>query len=190
MEKKLFDALVSSMDEMVAIESGHVEPVPDHVHRHVLFIRKHAGMKLVECRVNELGLTRTETQMVRLCDLIFNLFIGIELNYQEALRMFKHRRGDVKPSHSFDKLLKEAKEINRRIAQGHLLPVYQIWPHSKQTDFVALVRMHQCALTNITEERYDELKRERCKCRKLQNIYFKYAFNVRTQGELFHSQGY
>lgn len=52
MEKKLFDALVSSMEEMVAIENGQSVPAPENVHRYVLpdvkAIRKHAGMKQAE----------------------------------------------------------------------------------------------------------------------------------------------
>lgn len=49
MEKKLFDALINSMQEMVAIESGQIQPAAENVHRHhlpdVKAIRKHAGMK-------------------------------------------------------------------------------------------------------------------------------------------------
>lgn len=52
MEKKLFDALVSSMEEMIAIENGQTEPIAENVHRHALpdvkAIRKHAGMKQAE----------------------------------------------------------------------------------------------------------------------------------------------
>lgn len=52
MENKLFDALVSSMEEMVAIENGQSEPAPENVHRHALpdvkAIRKHAGLKQAE----------------------------------------------------------------------------------------------------------------------------------------------
>lgn len=52
MEKKLFDSLLRSMEEMVAIENGELEPAPENVHRHVLpdvkAIRKHAGMKQAE----------------------------------------------------------------------------------------------------------------------------------------------
>ncbi|HDK6616373.1 TPA: transcriptional regulator [Klebsiella variicola] len=49
MEKKLFDALINSMEEMVTIESGLIQPAAENVHRHSLpdvkAIRKHAGMK-------------------------------------------------------------------------------------------------------------------------------------------------
>ncbi|MFL4366902.1 NadS family protein [Enterobacter asburiae] len=52
MEKKLFDALNNSMEEMVAIESGQIQPAAENVHRHPLpdvkAIRKHAGMKHAE----------------------------------------------------------------------------------------------------------------------------------------------
>lgn len=52
MEKNLFDALVSSMGEMVAIENGQREPMPENVHRHALpdvkAIRKHSGLKQAE----------------------------------------------------------------------------------------------------------------------------------------------
>ena len=49
MDKNLFADLVSSMEEMVAIEKGEVIPAPENVHRHALpdvkAIRKHAGLK-------------------------------------------------------------------------------------------------------------------------------------------------
>ncbi|EET2715035.1 helix-turn-helix domain-containing protein [Escherichia coli] len=49
MEKKLFDDLVSSMAEMVAIEKGNITPAPENIHRHTLpdvkAIRKSSGMK-------------------------------------------------------------------------------------------------------------------------------------------------
>ncbi|HBC1013068.1 TPA: helix-turn-helix domain-containing protein [Escherichia coli] len=52
MEKKLFDDLINSMEEMVAIENGQVLPAAKNVHRHTLpdvkAIRKHAGMKQAE----------------------------------------------------------------------------------------------------------------------------------------------
>ncbi|EAO3465136.1 helix-turn-helix domain-containing protein [Salmonella enterica] len=52
MEKKLFDALINSMEEMVAIESGQIQPAVENVHRHTLpdvkAIRRHAGMKQAE----------------------------------------------------------------------------------------------------------------------------------------------
>lgn len=52
MEKELFNILVRSMEEMVAIENGDLVPAPENVHRHVLpdvkAIRKHAGMKQAE----------------------------------------------------------------------------------------------------------------------------------------------
>ncbi|EAQ1150839.1 transcriptional regulator [Salmonella enterica] len=52
MEKKLFDALINSMEEMVAIESGQIQPAAENVHRHTLpdvkAIRRHAGMKQAE----------------------------------------------------------------------------------------------------------------------------------------------
>ncbi|HAM3921906.1 TPA: helix-turn-helix domain-containing protein [Escherichia coli] len=52
MEKKLFDALINSMEEMVAIENGQIQPVEENIHRHTLpdvkAIRKHAGMKQAE----------------------------------------------------------------------------------------------------------------------------------------------
>jgi putative transcriptional regulator len=49
MDKQLFTDLVSSMEEMVAIEKGLMQPSPENVHRHALpdvkSIRKHTGMK-------------------------------------------------------------------------------------------------------------------------------------------------
>lgn len=52
MEKKLFDSLLCSMEEMVAIENGELTPIPENVHYHILpdvkAIRKHAGMKQSE----------------------------------------------------------------------------------------------------------------------------------------------
>ncbi|ROP59521.1 hypothetical protein EDF81_2329 [Enterobacter sp. BIGb0383] len=36
MEKKLFEDLVESMAEMVAIEKGECVPAPENVHRHAL----------------------------------------------------------------------------------------------------------------------------------------------------------
>lgn len=52
MEKNLFDSLVRSVEEMVAIENGEFQPAPENVHHHVLpdvkAIRKHAGMKQAE----------------------------------------------------------------------------------------------------------------------------------------------
>ncbi|HDC4802740.1 TPA: helix-turn-helix domain-containing protein [Escherichia coli] len=52
MEKKLFDALINSMEEMVAIENGQIQPAEENIHRHTLpdvkAIRKHAGMKQAE----------------------------------------------------------------------------------------------------------------------------------------------
>lgn len=52
MEKKLFDDLVSSLEEMVAIENGELIPDSENVHRlelpDVKAIRKHAGMKQQE----------------------------------------------------------------------------------------------------------------------------------------------
>ncbi|HAV1831525.1 TPA: helix-turn-helix domain-containing protein [Enterobacter hormaechei subsp. steigerwaltii] len=52
MGKKLFDALINSMEEMVAIESGQIQPAVENVHRpplpEVKAIRKHAGMKQAE----------------------------------------------------------------------------------------------------------------------------------------------
>lgn len=52
MEKKLFDALINSIEEMVAIENGQIQPAEENIHRHTLpdvkAIRKHAGMKQAE----------------------------------------------------------------------------------------------------------------------------------------------
>ncbi|MFD1093339.1 NadS family protein [Providencia vermicola] len=52
MEKKLFDDLVSSLEEMVAIENGELIPDSENVHRlelpDVKAIRKHVGMKQQE----------------------------------------------------------------------------------------------------------------------------------------------
>lgn len=52
MEKNLFDSLVRSVEEMVAIENGEFQPAPENVHHHILpdvkAIRKHAGMKQAE----------------------------------------------------------------------------------------------------------------------------------------------
>ncbi|HEJ9485412.1 MULTISPECIES: NadS family protein [Proteus] len=52
MDKKLFDDLVSSMEEMVAIENGEISPANENVHRielpDVKAIRKHSGMKQQE----------------------------------------------------------------------------------------------------------------------------------------------
>lgn len=52
MEKKLFDNLVSSLEEMVAIENGELIPDSENVHRlelpDVKAIRKHVGMKQQE----------------------------------------------------------------------------------------------------------------------------------------------
>ncbi|EKT0592524.1 NadS family protein [Morganella morganii] len=52
MDKTLFENLVSSMEEMVAIEKGHVVPAQENRHRHpipdVKAIRKHAGLKQTE----------------------------------------------------------------------------------------------------------------------------------------------
>lgn len=36
MEKKLFDALINSMEEMVAIENGQIQPAEENIHRHTL----------------------------------------------------------------------------------------------------------------------------------------------------------
>lgn len=36
MDKKLFDSLVLSMEEMVAIEKGEITPQPEYVHLHVI----------------------------------------------------------------------------------------------------------------------------------------------------------
>lgn len=52
MEKQLFDDLVSSMNEMVAIENGTLTPKPENVHRHAIpnvkMLRKSFGMKQAE----------------------------------------------------------------------------------------------------------------------------------------------
>ncbi|WPA92775.1 NadS family protein [Providencia zhijiangensis] len=52
MEKTLFDDLVSSMEEMIAIEKGEKIPSSENIHRHELpdvkAIRKQAGMKQQE----------------------------------------------------------------------------------------------------------------------------------------------
>lgn len=36
MEQKLFEQLVTSVKEMVAIENGKMEPLPENVHRHAI----------------------------------------------------------------------------------------------------------------------------------------------------------
>ncbi|PHM51439.1 hypothetical protein [Xenorhabdus hominickii] len=36
MREDLFQKLLSSVKEMVAIENGELEPKPEHVHRHVV----------------------------------------------------------------------------------------------------------------------------------------------------------
>ncbi|HCM61916.1 MAG TPA: transcriptional regulator [Morganella sp. (in: Bacteria)] len=52
MDKKLFNDLISSMEEMVAIETGHIIPAPENIHKHpvpdVKAIRQHAGLKQSE----------------------------------------------------------------------------------------------------------------------------------------------
>lgn len=52
MEKKLFEQLVTSMNEMVAIENGEMKPLPEHVYRHsipdVKSLRGNAGMSQAE----------------------------------------------------------------------------------------------------------------------------------------------
>ncbi len=52
MKKELFDDLVSSMSEMVAIEKGKMAPKSEHVHRHAIpdvkLLRKSSGMKQAE----------------------------------------------------------------------------------------------------------------------------------------------
>ncbi len=52
MEKHMFDELVSSMKEMVAIENGTFTPPPENVHRHAIpnvkMLRKSLGMKQAE----------------------------------------------------------------------------------------------------------------------------------------------
>ena len=49
MEKKYFETLLSSVEEMVAIENGEREPAPENVHRFELpdvkAIRKNTGLK-------------------------------------------------------------------------------------------------------------------------------------------------
>ena len=49
MDKELFDSLVKSMEEMVAIENGEQQPSPERVHRHKLpnvrQVRETTGMK-------------------------------------------------------------------------------------------------------------------------------------------------
>lgn len=52
MDKKLFEDLVGSMEEMVEIENGQLVPAPENVHRHAIpnvkLIRKHTGLKQAE----------------------------------------------------------------------------------------------------------------------------------------------
>jgi len=52
MDKALFADLVTSLEEMVAIEKGQIVPAPENIHRHSLpdvkAIRKNAGMKQAE----------------------------------------------------------------------------------------------------------------------------------------------
>ncbi|MCP9270202.1 helix-turn-helix domain-containing protein [Xenorhabdus sp. XENO-1] len=52
MDNKLFDDLLNSVNEMVAIENGRFQPKPEHIHRHAIpsvkSIRNHFGMKQVE----------------------------------------------------------------------------------------------------------------------------------------------
>ncbi|WP_054179469.1 NadS family protein [Trabulsiella odontotermitis] len=52
MEKRLFDDLLTSVNEMVAIENGECEPAPEHVHRHAIpdvkKLRTSMGMKQSE----------------------------------------------------------------------------------------------------------------------------------------------
>ncbi len=52
MDKNLFADLVSSVNEMVAIENGEFQPQPEHVHRHAIpnvkSMRKNFGMKQAE----------------------------------------------------------------------------------------------------------------------------------------------
>jgi hypothetical protein len=140
--------------------------------------------------MNELGLTRIGTQTVRLCDLIFELFNGLELAYQESLRGFKRRPVEIEPAHLLKDLLKEAREINRRLARGHQLPEYSTWPHRHETDFVQLVSTHLSVLNDISEENYAELKKVRMKCRKMATVYFNYAYNTRAEGKYFVEIGY
>ncbi|MGR7271260.1 NadS family protein [Klebsiella aerogenes] len=50
--KRHIDALINSMEEMIAIESGQIQPAAENVHRHTLpdvkAIGKHTGMKQAE----------------------------------------------------------------------------------------------------------------------------------------------
>lgn len=52
MDKEIFDDLVKSMEEMVAIHNGEVQPPPERIHRHpmpaVKEIRETAGLKQEE----------------------------------------------------------------------------------------------------------------------------------------------
>ncbi|WP_230042003.1 NadS family protein [Escherichia coli] len=52
MEKKLFDSLLNSMEEMVVIENNQIKPASENVYRHNLLdvkaIRKYAGLKQAE----------------------------------------------------------------------------------------------------------------------------------------------
>ncbi|WP_338883304.1 MULTISPECIES: NadS family protein [Xenorhabdus] len=52
MENNLFNNLLSSVEEMVAIENGEYHPKPEHTHRYAIpnvkSIRKHFGMKQSE----------------------------------------------------------------------------------------------------------------------------------------------
>ena len=52
MEEKLFNELLDSVNEMVAIEKGELEPKPEHVHSHSLpdvkALRMQFGMKQSE----------------------------------------------------------------------------------------------------------------------------------------------
>ncbi|ECC4541345.1 helix-turn-helix domain-containing protein [Salmonella enterica] len=52
MDQKMFEQLVTSMNEMVAIENGEMKPLPEHVHRHsipdVKSLRGNAGMSQAE----------------------------------------------------------------------------------------------------------------------------------------------
>ncbi|EKN4689575.1 helix-turn-helix domain-containing protein [Yersinia ruckeri] len=52
MEKKLFEQLITSMNEMVAIENGEMKSLPEHVHRHAIpnvkSLRNNAGMSQAE----------------------------------------------------------------------------------------------------------------------------------------------
>ena len=140
--------------------------------------------------MNEPGLTRIGTHTVRLCDLIFDLFNGLELAYQESLRGFKRHPVGIEPACLLKDLLKEAREINRRLARGHQLPGYSTWPHRHETDFVQLVSTHLSALNDISEENYGELKKVRMKCRKMSTVYFKYAYDTRAEGKYLVEIGY